>query len=85
MGESGGDVIQSGIWKHYKGHRYFVIGVAENDTTGESSVVYVNLYEHPGGGRGLKYRPVTEWLEMVWHGRTRKSRKSSGMFTRGNF
>lgn len=35
--------IQTGVYKHYKGHRYLVIGVARHSETEEPFVVYIPL------------------------------------------
>lgn len=50
-----------GIYMHYKGLRYKVIGVARHSETLEEVVVYQALY----GEGGLWVRPVTMFLENV--------------------
>ena len=35
--------IQTGVYRHYKGQRYLVIGIARHSETEESFVVYVPL------------------------------------------
>lgn len=50
-----------GIYRHYKGHPYEVIGVARHSETEEELVVYRALY----GERGLWVRPRAMFEEMV--------------------
>jgi hypothetical protein len=57
--------VRSGIWQHYKGKRYLVLGVARHTETNEEVVVYVPLYEHPNGGRPLQVRPVSMWYAWI--------------------
>lgn len=37
--------IEPGIYEHYKGNRYQVIGIARDTETDEDSVIYRPLYE----------------------------------------
>lgn len=53
--------IRLGIWRHFKGNRYQVIGVAKHSETLEDMVVYRALY----GEGGLWVRPASMWLENV--------------------
>ena len=53
--------IRPGIWRHFKGNRYQVIGVAKHSETLEPMVVYRALY----GEGGLWVRPASMWLENV--------------------
>ena len=53
--------IRPGIWRHFKGNRYQVIGVAKHSETLEDMVVYRALY----GEGGLWVRPASMWLETV--------------------
>ena len=53
--------IQPGIYRHFKGNRYEVLGLARHSETEEWMVVYRALY----GERGLWVRPASMWLEMV--------------------
>ena len=40
--------LECGVYEHYKGRRYLVVGRARHSETGEDFVVYVPLYEHDG-------------------------------------
>lgn len=57
--------MQCGIYQHYKGKKYFVIGVAVETETGEDLVIYVPLYEHPNGGRAMQARPKEMFEQSV--------------------
>ncbi|MEH6556655.1 MAG: DUF1653 domain-containing protein [Oceanicoccus sp.] len=50
-----------GLYRHYKGNDYQVLGVAGHSETGESLVVYRALY----GERGLWVRPLSMFIEQV--------------------
>ncbi len=53
--------IKKGIYRHYKGNTYEVIGVASHSETLEPMVVYRALY----GEHGLWVRPASMWNEEV--------------------
>lgn len=53
--------IAAGIYQHYKGQQYRVIGVAQHSETEEYMVVYQALY----GAFGLWVRPLSMFLESV--------------------
>ena len=53
--------IRPGIWRHFKGNRNQVIGVAKHSESLEPMVVYRALY----GEGGLWVRPASMWLETV--------------------
>ena len=53
--------IQPGIYRHFKGNRYEVIGLANHSETMEPMVVYRALY----GEHGLWVRPAAMWNEIV--------------------
>ena len=53
--------IKPGIYRHFKGNRYEVIGVASHSETMEPMVVYRALY----GEGGLWVRPAAMWNEHV--------------------
>lgn len=50
-----------GIYRHFKGKKYYVEGVATHSETGESYVVYRQLY----GDRLLYIRPLDMFLSEV--------------------
>ncbi|SEK77161.1 Protein of unknown function [Atopomonas hussainii] len=54
-------VIEPGIYQHYKGRRYRVVGVARHSETEEAVVVYQALY----GAHGLWVRPLSMFIEHV--------------------
>jgi hypothetical protein len=51
----------AGIYRHYKGQRYRVLGTAHHSETMEELVVYQALY----GEHGLWVRPATMFAETV--------------------
>lgn len=55
------DAPQPGIYKHYKGNLYQVLGMARHSETEEWMVVYQALYAE----RGFWTRPLSIWLEPV--------------------
>ena len=54
-------MIEPGLYRHYKGNDYEVLGVATHSETGESLVVYRALY----GEFGLWVRPLAMFEETV--------------------
>jgi hypothetical protein len=50
-----------GIYRHYKGNRYEVLGVARHSETEEALVVYRALYDD----HGLWVRPLSMFMEDV--------------------
>ncbi|MBE7042782.1 MAG: DUF1653 domain-containing protein [Ruminococcaceae bacterium] len=54
-------MIKLGVYKHYKGNYYRVIGIAKHSETLEDMVVYQGLYENGG----LWVRPLSMWEEQV--------------------
>ena len=50
-----------GLYRHYKGGEYTVMGVAQHSETGEVLVVYRPEY----GERGLWVRPLSMFQESV--------------------
>ena len=54
-------MIEPGLYRHYKGQDYEVLGVATHSETGESLVVYRALY----GEFGLWVRPEAMFSEIV--------------------
>ena len=55
------NVITPGLYRHYKGNLYDVIGVAHHSETEEPLVVYRALY----GERGLWVRPFDMFVSEV--------------------
>ena len=53
--------IKPGLYRHFKGNRYEVIGIANHSETMEPMVVYRALY----GEQGLWVRPAAMWNETV--------------------
>jgi hypothetical protein len=53
--------VKPGIYRHYKGNLYEVIGVARHSETEEQLVVYRALY----GDEGLWVRPLAMFAETV--------------------
>jgi cyclomaltodextrinase / maltogenic alpha-amylase / neopullulanase len=54
-------MLPLGIYQHYKGKRYEVLGVAKHSETEEDLVVYKKLYDDGG----LWVRPLKMFLEDV--------------------
>jgi len=55
------DAIPLGIYRHYKGNQYEVIGFAKHSETLEDMVIYKALY----GEGGIWVRPLSMWGELV--------------------
>jgi len=53
--------LKPGLYRHYKGNAYRVIGVAGHTETEENLVVYRALY----GDEGLWVRPLAMFVEQV--------------------
>jgi hypothetical protein len=53
--------LENGIYKHYKGNLYEVLGVARHSETEETHVVYKTLY----GDYSLWVRPLGMFTESV--------------------
>lgn len=56
-------MVKKGIYRHFKGNRYEVIGIAKHSETLEDMVVYRALY----GEGGLWVRPLSMWEEEVMY------------------
>lgn len=54
-----------GIYEHYKGKRYEVVGIAHHSETLEEVVVYKALYTSEYGTDALWVRPRKMFLENV--------------------
>ncbi|MFA6088267.1 MAG: DUF1653 domain-containing protein [Candidatus Woesearchaeota archaeon] len=58
--------VKPGIYKHFKGNLYEVIGTAHHSETLEELVVYKALYENKDfGTNALWVRPLKMFLEKV--------------------
>lgn len=55
------NLIIGGVYEHYKGKKYCIIGIAKHSETLEEMVVYRQLY----GEFGLWVRPKKMFLETV--------------------
>lgn len=55
--------IELGLYKHYKGNIYEVIGVAKHSETLEEMVVYKATYQ--AEGQNLWARPLKLFLETI--------------------
>ena len=55
------DAVEPGIYQHFKGARYEVIGVGRHSETEEWHVFYRQLY----GDGGSWVRPLSMWVEQV--------------------
>lgn len=58
-------MIEAGVWRHYKGGYYQVLGVAAHSETGELMVVYVSLSGAHLPGPRMRVRPLSEWHQEV--------------------
>ena len=56
------ETIPCGIYRHYKGNLYEVVGVVRHSESAEPMVVYKALY----GEHGLWVRPASMWNENVF-------------------
>lgn len=64
-----------GVYEHYKGKKYLVLGVARHTETGELLAVYVPLYELPGNeGVQMSVRPLEMFAGQVEVGSESKPR-----------
>ncbi|MFA5986754.1 MAG: DUF1653 domain-containing protein [Parcubacteria group bacterium] len=67
--------LKNGIYQHYKGKRYEVIGVARHSETLEELVVYRALYHSEEcGDNAMWVRPKSMFCEMVEIGGVKKPR-----------
>jgi hypothetical protein len=65
------DGLRTGVYEHYKGKHYLVLGVARwhshDELEGRLVVVYVRLYGHPDGGSPMSVRPLEDFNATVEH------------------
>lgn len=58
--------MKTGIYKHYKGNNYEVIGIAHHSESLEPMVVYKALYESKEYGKdALWVRPQSMFVETI--------------------
>lgn len=55
--------LQTGVYQHYKGKKYLVLGIAKHSETLEDLVVYLSLYDNELAS--LWVRPLTIFREVV--------------------
>lgn len=58
-------IFQTGIYEHYKGKRYEVLGLVRHSETMEEMVLYKPLYHVPNDDILLRVRPRTMFEEHV--------------------
>jgi hypothetical protein len=60
------DSVKPGLYRHYKGNSYDVLGVARHSETLEELVVYRGRYAHPEfGPNPLWVRPLSLFVDDV--------------------
>lgn len=57
------DSLRAGVYEHYKGGRYLLVGVAKHSETGELLAAYIPLYAVEGVP--LTVRPLDMFLDTV--------------------
>lgn len=55
--------IRPGVYRHYKGMNYFVLGISKDSETGEVCVLYRPLYD--SAWSQLWHRPLAMFIESV--------------------
>nr|WP_241390843.1 DUF1653 domain-containing protein [Serratia proteamaculans] len=55
--------FRPGVYRHYKGAHYLAIGLAREDSSNETVVVYTRLYEREG--LPLSTRTLSEWNREI--------------------
>lgn len=55
--------VQPGVYRHYKGKNYFVLGLSKDSETGQVCVVYRPLYDSDWAQ--LWHRPLAMFMENV--------------------
>lgn len=55
--------FRPGVYRHYKGNFYLALGLAREDETNETVVVYTRLY--PREGLPMSTRRLDKWNEQV--------------------
>ncbi len=57
------NTLKLGVYKHYKGNKYLVIGLAKHSETLEHMVVYTTLYDNQESKMWI--RPLTMFFEEI--------------------
>ena len=57
------NILKLGVYKHYKGNKYLVIGLAKHSETLEQMVVYTTLYDNQESKMWI--RPLTMFFEEI--------------------
>lgn len=57
--------IAAGVWQHYRGGYYQVLGIARHSETDELMVVYVSLTGAHLPGPRMNVRPLSMWNGVV--------------------
>jgi hypothetical protein len=57
--------VKTGVYRHYKGRLYEVLGVAQHSETHDELVVYRALYGRSVGQRTLWVRPKRMFCERI--------------------
>ena len=60
-------IKRGGVYRHYKGGLYYVLGVGKHTETGEELVVYRGV----NGGSPFWCRPLSKFIEKLDDGRPR--------------
>jgi len=55
--------FQTGIYQHYKGNKYLVLGLAKHSETTDNLVVYVTMYENEMASMWV--RPLSLFIDQV--------------------
>lgn len=55
--------VKAGVYQHYKGKYYLLLGIARHSETDEAFVVYVPLYLREGPRMSI--RPYTMFFETI--------------------
>ena len=55
--------LRAGVYRHYKGNHYLVIGLAREDESEEIVVVYTRLYAR--AGLPMSTRRLSAWNQTV--------------------
>ncbi|MES2885623.1 MAG: DUF1653 domain-containing protein [Pseudomonadota bacterium] len=55
--------FKAGVYRHYKGQHYLALGLAREDETDETVVVYTRLYAREG--LPMSTRRLSVWNEQV--------------------